>query len=169
MPPPEGGYPMNRRRDLDHYIHHGDFRPVRNRPCSEAPLQPRSLGNFPLQQIRPQELPLRADPTEIRTHIPGHRLVSGNMAQQTPLLIRLSPEVVERVDATRGLVPRVAWIRWAVERALEAPITIKELTELPAYQRPAREFAEDVMRGSVGVALAGPARPKPGSRLKKER
>ena len=36
-------------------------------------------------------------------------------------MVRLPNELVARVDAARGLVPREAWVRRALERELKAP------------------------------------------------
>ena len=44
-------------------------------------------------------------------------------ARTTPLSVRVPPELVERIDRVRGLVPREAYVRHLLDQALRAEET----------------------------------------------
>lgn len=41
-----------------------------------------------------------------------------NMQEQAPKTVRIPGDLCDRIDAVRGLVPREAWIRQMLERAV---------------------------------------------------
>lgn len=67
-------------------------------------------------------------------------------------MVRLPNELVARVDAARGLVPREAWVRQALERELLAPEVVASGPVLPdPYVSPEAMVQRPQVRPSVAA------------------
>lgn len=82
------------------------------------------------------------------------------------VLLKLEFAFVAQIDAARGDVPRTVWIKRAIERALAPePVAQRSLGPVPP-KHPVVVGIEQAAQLEAAKFQFGPAKTKPGSRLK---